>query len=229
MANTQTKRYTTRTCRGSSGMTLIELMVVLSIFIIVTSTVLFDYGTYRSKISLDNLASDIAASVRKAQAYAIGVYGAGSFFSYGYGVRFSTDPAPHDPLYGSNKSFLLFTDVSGNRMYDNPLDGPCSQSSVGVNNNECSEMLSITTPVQISAIYLNGSTTPVPTGGSIDIVFNRPNPDAHFCYRSASDPSQCDPTSISHVTIEISNIDSTPSTLTTKDITIWTTGQISVQ
>jgi len=223
------------------GMTLIELMVVLAIFAIVTSTVLFDYSTYRSKLSLDNLATDIALSIRKAQTYAIGVSGADASFANGYGVHFSTvqEPAPH-PNQGSNESFLLFTDVPNpatnpvspylNKIYDNPNDSSCSVSTVGI-DKECSELLSIKSAVQISAIYLgyaDNTSFTVPTGGNIDIVFERPNPDALFCYRPSLG-APCDSQAISKVTIEISNLNPSPTQVNKKDITVWSTGQISVQ
>ncbi|MCE9517554.1 hypothetical protein K8Q96_00965 [Candidatus Nomurabacteria bacterium] len=210
-----------------SGMTMIELLVVLGIFIVVTSLVMFDYGSFRSSTSLTNLASDISLSVRRAQSYAIGAYSSNSVFSYGYGVHFSTDRMPVSNQYnGSNKSFLLFTDVSGDKMYDS--DGnPCS-SNVS-STNECSEILTISSADEISGIYLSGSSTALPVGGVVDIMFLRPNPDAYFCYRSSPSSSSCDSsTGISNVRVEISNYNEEVG-FTKKDITIWSTGQISVQ
>jgi prepilin-type N-terminal cleavage/methylation domain-containing protein len=210
------------------GMTLVELLVVLAIFVIVSSLIMFDYGGYKSSISLENLANDIALSIRKAQSYAIGVAGSGASFTYAYGVHISTAQEPVTaPQYGSNKSFFAFTDVSGDRMYeqDGDSDAVCSVGGV-TQYNECSEKLSITSDDQIEAIYLNGDTNPVVTGGGIDIVFLRPNPDAYFCYRSDPSHTTCDaPINISNVKIKISNIRSK----TVKYVTVWTTGQISTQ
>ena len=91
-----------------SGMTLIELMVVLVIFIIVAGLTIFDYSKFRSTASLQNLADDIALSVRRAQNYAIGVKGSQSSFSNGYGIHFLTTPLNGaDVRAGSNKTFII--------------------------------------------------------------------------------------------------------------------------
>ncbi len=51
----------------SRGMTYIELIVVLSIFSVMSSVVLFNYGEFQAKVDLKNLASDIALKVVEAQ------------------------------------------------------------------------------------------------------------------------------------------------------------------
>jgi prepilin-type N-terminal cleavage/methylation domain-containing protein len=216
----------------NKGFTLIELMVVLTIFIIVTTMVVFDYGSYRSEASIANLTSDISLSIRRAQSYAIGAQNLSSNFSYGYGVHFSTDPTvtPAQVKNGasSNKAFVLFTDVSKNSKYDSAGTVVCNASSVTA-LNECSEVLNITTTDQISALYTNQDFAhPLAPKDMIDIMFLRPNPDAYFCYKPAGS-SLCanTSTSISSVTIEVSSLKLNP--LIKKDITVWSTGQISVQ
>lgn len=204
----------------NGGMTLIELLVVISIFVILTSMTIFDYGSFRSSISIKNLADDIALSIRKAQSYAIGVH-SDSNFSSGYGVHFTTSTNSSDPLLsGSNKSFVIFNDLGPHdTAYNYPLNGPCG------NGSECNEVLNIITADKISEIYIND--TKVDTGSSIDISFLRPNPDAYFCYRSDNSSSTCNTSysPISHVKIVVSNSQSDK----TQTITLWNTGQISVQ
>lgn len=77
----------------NKGMTLVELMVVLSIFAIISSMVIFNYSDYKSNVNIKVLSDDIALSIRQAQAYAIGVKSVngeiGSSFP-GYGIHFST-------------------------------------------------------------------------------------------------------------------------------------------
>jgi prepilin-type N-terminal cleavage/methylation domain-containing protein len=213
-----------------AGFTLIELLVVLAIFVIVTSVVLFQYGNLRSSSSLSNLATDMSLSIRRAQSYAIGAANSGfaaSNFTHAYGVHFSADTPPVVNQYnGSNNSFVMFTDVSDNGMYDvNSTSTPCNVQNLST-TSECTELLTISNADRISAIYLNG-TTPINAGDSIDVMFLRPNPDAFFCYRP-SGFSSCSATSISSVTIEISNPGTSVGN-TTQDIVIWSTGQISVQ
>jgi prepilin-type N-terminal cleavage/methylation domain-containing protein len=205
-----------------AGMTLVELLVVISIFVIITSMTIFDYGSFRSSISIKNLADDIALSIRKAQSYAIGVHSTSNFLS-GYGVHFTASPSTPNPLMGSNKSFVIFNDLPPNdRTYNYSTSGPCG---IGA---ECNEILNIITADQISAIYLNDNSSPTPSASSIDISFKRPNPDASFCYKSLANPGNfCDQgnANISHVKIKVSN----NQTGKFQTITIWNTGQISVQ
>ena len=209
-----------------AGFTLIELLVVLAIFVIVTSVVLFQYGNLRSSSSLSNLATDISLSIRRAQSYAIGAANSGfsgSNFTHAYGVHFSADTPP---VANQFNSFVMFTDVSDNHMYDvNNTSTPCNVQNLST-TSECTELLTIANADRISAIYLNG-TTPINAGDSVDVMFLRPNPDAFFCYRP-SGFSSCSATSISSVTIEISNPGTSVGN-TTQDIVIWSTGQISVQ
>src|SRR3989344_1359172 len=53
--------------KKNGGMSYIELIVVLSIFSIMTSVVLFNYGDFQAKVDIRNLASDIALKVVEAQ------------------------------------------------------------------------------------------------------------------------------------------------------------------
>jgi prepilin-type N-terminal cleavage/methylation domain-containing protein len=217
--------------RKNKGFTLIELLVVLAIFVIVTSVVLFQYGDLRSSSSLSSLGTDISLSIRRAQSYAIGASNSGylgSNFTHAYGVHFSPDAPPvSDQFNGSNKSFVMFTDVSDNKMYDiNGASTPCNTQNLSV-TSECTELLTISTTDTISAIYLNG-TQKLQPGDSVDIMFLRPNPDAFFCYRPQGFNSCDTSTNISSVTIEISSPAGTTGTIT-EDVTVWSTGQISVK
>ena len=56
-----------KTFPTSNGMTYIELIVVLSIFAVMTSIVLFDYGGFQAKVDIKNLASDVALQIVQAQ------------------------------------------------------------------------------------------------------------------------------------------------------------------
>lgn len=197
-------------------MTIIELLVALSIFIILTGITIFDYGSFRSTVGTENLVNDIALSVRKAQSYAIGVRGISSSFENGYGISFVTRDLTSNPLSGSNKSFIIFTDSNNSRSYDIPT-GVCGDS------NECREILSINGIDRISAIYLEDNKK-IDVNGRLDIVFKRPNPDALFCYRPDGVNSACPQgASSSYVKIEVSNGESA------KTVTIWNTGQIGIE
>ena len=212
----------------NSGMTLIELLVVVFIFMIITSITIFSYGKFNSSLSIQNLADDIALSVRRAQGFAIGVRGASGSFTDGYGIHFTANPTISDLSAGSNKSFILFTDIATptkppNKKYDYDSSVKCGSLTL---SNECMEVLSITSADQIDSIYLNSDLTSISQTGTVDILFYRPNPEPIFCYRSGPASIGCDKSSdISSIRIKISNI-TNPETF--KIITIANNGQISV-
>jgi prepilin-type N-terminal cleavage/methylation domain-containing protein len=212
----------------TSGMTLVELMVVISIFVIVSGLTIFDYGSFNSNTSISNLASDIALTIRKAQSYAIGTHLLGTNANVSYGVHITTsDDFSSNILAGSSKSFILFTDVDNNGFYKYPTSGVCGTPD---SNNGCSEILNINTSDKIVGIYVNGvSFTNTNPNSTVDITFRRPNPDARFCYRNSnSSSSSCFTIPISSVGILISNGQG-GSNLKTKKIMIYKTGQIGIQ
>ena len=190
-------------------MTLVELVVVVAIFAVVSSIVIFNYGSFKSSVSLQNLSEDIALSVRRAQAYAIGVQGSqvggGTQFP-GYGIHFDKTNSP--------KAFVLFADISGNKKYNN-------SSGCGISNlsatNECMEIVYIKSTDSITDIC--GDSTCGKKSG--DIMFLRPNPDAFF---SVCPTSGACGSSYSSTKVEITSQDGIK-----KIITVWNTGQISIK
>lgn len=207
--------------RYNIGMTLVELMVVISIFTLVTFATIFNYNTYRSSSSIQNLSDDIALAIRKAQSYAIGVYKTSSGFNYGYGISFSTQNNPSSLLMSSNKTFVLFTDVSDNKKYNySSTSSICGEIS---STNECTEIFNITTADEISEIYANDSL--IGDSKMVDVYFKRPNPDAVFCVRNIGG-SSCE-SNISNIKIVISSQEDNEENKS-KSIKIWNTGQISV-
>lgn len=204
----------------SGGVTLVELLVVIFIFVVISTTTIFSYGKFNSSLSIQNLADDIALSVRKAQGYAIGVRGYGGLFTEGYGVHFTTNTSVSDLSAGSSKSFILFADLDDDKQYDHTTTGLCGAPEEG---NECLELLSISSADNISEIYLNNNTYPIDDTDTIDLIFKRPNPEPSFCYRGEG-IGACD-FDISNIKVNIStDIDPTIH----KVITISNNGQISV-
>lgn len=207
--------------KKNAGITLIELLVVMAIFAIISSITLFEYLGFKNTSTLQNLADDIALSVRKVQGYAIGVRGYDDVFNYGYGIHFTSNDKDEYNNLGSSKSFILFMDVNANNKYDGGES--CGSPTEG---NECIEILSISSNDKISGLYINENTNPIDTSGSIDIWFRRPNPEPRFCYITSSDYSICDSSSnnISFVKIEVSSI-SNPEMH--KYVIVYNNGQIS--
>lgn len=217
--NFQKKKY-------NSGVTLIELLVVITIFMIISTITIFDYGKFRFSTSIQNLADDIALSVRKAQSYAIGVRGYGASFGEGYGIHFMINPVASSPYSGSNKSFIIFVDIDKDGKYDFDSTKQCGTPELG---NECLEVLNIISTDKISGINYkirNSDPKPLDVSGVIDISFKRPNPEPTFCNRYDNiNSSSCGIDSISFIEIKITN-DINPGIF--KIVTIWNNGQISV-
>lgn len=148
---------------SNRGFTLVELLVSVAIFVIITGIILARHSQFSSAILVENLAYDIALSVRKAQVFGLSIreFGTGSgVFNAGYGVHFDS---------ANNNSYIFFVDKPvgdvGNRKYDglsekietltlrggNIISKFCGTPSSGI--PEC------------SLTYL-------------DIIFERPNPEA---------------------------------------------------
>ncbi len=205
-----------------NGLTLVELLVVVSIFLVITGVTIFNYGDFRSNVSLQNLTDDIALSVRKAQSFAIGARSSSmtGTFDNSFGIHFSLSDTNED-IEGNNKSFLMFSvPLSESKKYDYSGNGLCGDS-----NNACLELFRINTADYIKSIILDNNI--LKTEGSLDIVFTRPDPRASFCYRANQSPTEsC--ISASRIDIIISN--GLPSDKEkTRTITVQNTGQISTQ
>ncbi|MFA6536169.1 MAG: prepilin-type N-terminal cleavage/methylation domain-containing protein [Candidatus Paceibacterota bacterium] len=159
----------------SSGFSLIELLVVLAIFSVITAVVLVQGNRFDSSILLTNLAYETALTVREAQVYGISVKGETSAsalaFQHAYGVYLNTL---------DDKSITSFADRNDNQVYDSG-DNAC-----GGGSSECLDILKMSRGNhlgKICAISTGVSATEFcsDTNGSfndLSITFKRPNPDA---------------------------------------------------
>jgi type II secretory pathway pseudopilin PulG len=223
--NFHKNKYNSGPARRQGGVTLIELLVVIFIFMVMSGITIFSYGKFNSSLSVQNLADDIALSVRRAQGYAIGVRGYSNSFSEGYGIHFTTNTYISDLTAGSNKSFILFANMNPGDTYDYNNSGTCGSPTTA---NECLEVLNITSFDKISEIYVGvGNNEILMSGGMLDIFFKRPNPEPTFCVRNSLNKNTfCDySNTVSYIKIKISS-ESTPAV--TKIINISNNGQISV-
>lgn len=190
------------------GFTVLELVVTISIFVIVTTITLANYPGYNDRLELELRAQDVALLTRQAQLFALGVraatFGGPQVFK-GFGVHYTT---------ATPTSIIFFGDQDGGKDYDTG-DG-CGQAST-----ECLEVYTL--PANIVIDRLCGYTSP---GGGIpcefqpsalDIVFTRPNPDAVFTATPANDYALAE--------IELRSARSGVK----KKVVVYTTGQISVQ
>ncbi|MDO8493451.1 MAG: type II secretion system protein [bacterium] len=238
---------------NNRGFSLIELMVTISIFIMLTSFTLANYPKFSNKLSLDLLAQDLALSLRQAQIFGSSVLGSkstgipGQTKTFGaYGIHFQT-PTPDLPAY----TYLLFANISDSsfdtqnsirRFNLDPEPGPGVPLDVNLpcgdpdQDNECLQKFLVSGRNKIK--YLCANFIPlvdVPdrvancAGDSnnqlnaLDIVFVRPNLDAHLVPMDITGPI---------INVPISNVGivlESPGGEYHKTIVVWKTGQISVE
>ncbi len=146
------------------GFTLVELLVSISIFMIITIMAVVNHSQFNSTILLTNLAYEIGLSIRQAQVYGITVKQTSASpiqFNSGYGIHFDLQTDP--------KTYVLFEDV---KPSGSQADHVYSQGT-----DDDVETFHIQKGNSISGIYIDGVTTSQPV---VDISFIRPNPDAYI-------------------------------------------------
>lgn len=155
------------------GFTLIELMVTVGIFVFMTALVLAKYNNFYSGTIFKNLAYDIALTVRQAQTYGISVKvrddPAAKNFDSAYGIRFSVASAADlkkFSLSAYNKNGAGYSRLTDDNLRTfNIKNGAKIQSiCLGISTLTCTDILNITNSQNV-----------------LDVIFQRPNPDAIFC------------------------------------------------
>jgi prepilin-type N-terminal cleavage/methylation domain-containing protein len=200
------KHVKNRVC--SAGFTLIELIVVVSILVIITTVMLANHARYGSSVILQNLAYDVALSIRQAQVYGISVarYGTTteSRFDRGFGMHFNSNAT----------QYVLFADVfAQNGVYD---------------SNEQVNISSITNGYRISDLCatLPGSNVETCGYSNLDILYLRPEPGALI---SAGSDGVTSCITVKNSCQENARIIISSSRGDTMGVTVWGNGQISVQ
>ncbi len=157
--------------KKNGGMTYVELIVVLSIFGIMSSIVMFNYNDFQAKVDIKNLANDIALEIVKAQKSAMGgklppqaqvqyLLANNPDWKPSYGVYFDTSSS-------GQKSFDYFVDLDGDKALN---DFSCS------GNNECLAKIDITKGNFVSKI----EAVPFAHIDRLSIIFTRPDSGAVF-------------------------------------------------
>jgi len=144
------------------GFTLIELMIVTSIFAFISAFMMIRFSLFNNKILTTNLAYDMALSIRRAQAFGINVRGAdsggGTIFTSGYGIYFDSS---------SRTLYRFFADSNNNDQYA---------------TSELIETLTLLGGHTIKDVCaVSSGTTYCFNSGDLQnlhIVFTRPDPDA---------------------------------------------------
>ena len=145
------------------GFSLVEMLVAVAIFAVISSILLANYPEFRSRAALDNTAHEVALVFREAQVYGISVRGAGNSFPV-YGVHFNPD---------TPTKIIIFTDTKSDKMYT-PLDDQLLDTFTLTGGE------SITQACE-NGTFTGGVLTGCPTTAKLyNVIFERPNPDALF-------------------------------------------------
>ena len=156
--------HTRRGICAQAGFTLIEMLVVIGIIVVISGVILANNARFGGVVQLQNLAYDIALSIRQSQVYGISVqrFNSSTTFASAYGMHFALS---------SPNTYVLFGDVNSptNGIYD-----------PGGSIPEIVQSTTIQSGYAISALYAT------PAGGvetsvtAIDITYRRPDPDAYI-------------------------------------------------
>ena len=164
--------------------TLVELIVVMAIFLIITGVILANNSKFNSSALLGSLAYDISLSVREAQVYGLSVQTFGTQFSatgynvqVGYGIHFDA---------ATPTSYFLFADSNADKYYDS-ADTTLQTYAVG-SNHFIKSFCGTLSPSEGGATQCStDASSPI---HHLDIVFFRPNPDAIITSDQNANPAQ---------------------------------------
>lgn len=190
------------------GFTMVEMMVVLTIFTIMTGVVMANLPLFRDRSALGLVAEEVALTIRQSQVYG----GATKSFSSGFpsfGTYFDG---------GVSNSFIVF----GDSKTTGALNKYDTSPACGAANTECLEQFNLT-GVKIIGLYGCSPNCSLLTSPNnvFSVLFVRPEPEAKFF----------DSNGVSLATWSCAKVrlQSLRDTTVAKDVTIWNTGHIYVQ
>lgn len=135
-----------------SGFTLVELIVTMGVFLLITSVVLAQYRSFGVNAEFRNAVENVVLSIREAQVYGAGGKTAGT-------ILCGTPPSPFICSYGVlfqnlGNSYIVFVDKDGDGAY------------------------SVAEEIQTNNLPSGITTTGITPTSPLSIVFKRPFPDA---------------------------------------------------
>lgn len=186
--------------------TLVEMMVVISLFFIITGIILVNVPNFREKTSVDLVAQDVAVTIRSAQVFGIGTKALNDD-AVGYGIYLSNST-------DQNNQFVLFADI------DNDLQFNQNISDCGP-DTECQSLYQLAGFHVASVVAYDDSDDILPLD-EINILFQRPKSSPVFCIPLEDG---CDDTLLQRVEITIeSNREKKQ-----KNVVVYSNGQIAVE
>lgn len=193
------------------GFSIIELVVSLGIFALLTGLVVGKYGNFNQSVLLTNLAYDIALTIHTAQSYGLSVRNAdpnssSPSFEAAYGVNFNIS---------RNNQFIFFVDKNDDGKY-----------TVGSNEAIVPSPYILKRGAVITKLCVNTPTCAT-SEPEINITFKRPEPKAIICttdFCVDHDGNGVDNTALfEEATIIILGTDGT-----TRSVSVKKNGQVSV-
>ena len=187
------------------------MLAILAIIAVISGLILVSDSAFGGQVLLENLAYDMALSIRQAQVYGISVQrNSLNTYNAGYGVHFDTS---------NPTQYVMFADICSkpaNALYD-PPDSQCL-------TGEAIETTSIDRGFYIAKICAPAGSDSATCHGvnSVDIEFVRPEPDAIISGNGAScaqNGNNCSPSARIVVKSPRGNLDS---------IIVYNNGQVSV-
>lgn len=199
MISLLTRTYNSKP-RLKKGFTLIELMVTLAIFTVISAITLANYPDFNTKIQRDILVQNIALSIREAQVYGTSIRSTSDVTPLG-----EATPGAYGIYVGDAGHYYLFVDTNGDNMFDPQNTATCgavadSSDPFSINSNpECLLAYTIksgtnrilltcgnyigsgnTRRTDCDAAAQNPETMQYTTNylTNLNILFRRPNPEA---------------------------------------------------
>jgi type II secretory pathway pseudopilin PulG len=185
------------------GFTLFELLVSISIMLLMTMVVIFNYNDFRDDVGLTTATQGLSLDVRQMQSDALGVkqyidpndITANNTFDVGYGLRFYRDYNSGSSTYAVRSTgYTLFRD------FLNPLTGGITGKYDEISNNSnpplefignqnlptgyfirdicMKDMVSSGSPVCFEKDRGSGNLASYTSVEAIDVVFTRPSSEA---------------------------------------------------
>ena len=153
-----------------TGFTLVEVLVSIGIFTVLTGVVLSNYRGYNTNALFANASEDIVLALRQAQVYGVGVKGTGTSFTTPYGVHFNS---------ANPNQIIIFADI-----YPSAVPPLIPGDGIYTSGND-TQIETIDWGEVVSSMVL--TCDGVSCGGNTaNVTFRRPNPDAMIYDSSAS-------------------------------------------
>lgn len=174
--------------RNHKGFTLIEFVVIISIFAIMAAVALFNFAGFRSNVGLSNVVHDIALTIRQAQIFGWATqtesinangdplrYSQGAYFADDGGIQYGKDivlyskfdPQPINAMYLPGQDTLVDTlKIQGSvRIVD--IRATDDKSKLKLDGDPAN-------------LFLIDTSTSSLLGNNVSVVFSRPRPEAMF-------------------------------------------------